>query len=495
MPKQHRRCRTAILSALAGAACLLAAQARAEDQGSIRLPETIPPLPSRTAQSLLDPPAASDTWARPGHKPLGVTLDTYALTPEQIDAAASTGCSLVRLPVPMEKFIEGAEPDWAALDLAVSRLNRAGMEIMPVLLADTAVPDFYRTFCRQVAQRYGPTFRYYQILDDVNYKIGLSSIDYAALLISVRAAIILADADAEIVLGGLRGVDLTYLGLLERQGALAAFDITAFNLFPPPDGIETIGRRLRSEHSLAYMEDAVAWSRSHGKEAWVTSLGVSTDLSWVGVDQPLQASILSRAPLYLGYIGVSRIMLQCIQDSDPSYTRPAACCGVLDVSGQPKASFFALRALNRAVSGAYHASPAFTWQGTTYQQPSAEDLFIAPELIGIPGMDALAEYEVHNLPVYCFWFYAPASREYRLIYWLGSSSTYPALLSLLLMYGSERPFIDQLRPLDAALMIDNVPTVITNPIHAQNMLMVERLRLDGVPGVVRFQASGANGGA
>lgn len=469
--------------------------AQAEDQGSIRLPETIPPLPSRVAKSLLDPPAASDTWASPGNKPLGVTLDTYNLTPEQIEAAASTGCSLVRLPVPMEKFIEGAEPDWAALDLAVSRLKRAGMEIMPVLQADTAVPDFYKTFCRQVAQRYGPSFRYYQILDDVNYKIGLSSRDYAALLNSVRAAIILADPDAVIVLGGLRGVDLTYLGLLERQGALGAFDVTAFNLFPPPDGIETIGRRLRSEHSLAYMEDAVAWSHAHGKQTWVTSLGVSTDLSWVGVDQPTQASLLSRAPLYLGYIGVSRIMFQSIQDSDPSYTRPAACCGVLDVSGQPKASFYALRELNKAVSGAYHASPAFSWEGTTYQQPTAEDLFIAPELIGVPGADALSEYEVHNLPVYCFWFYAPAEREYRLIYWHSGNSTNRYLISLLFMYGSEQPLIDQLTPIDTALMIDNVPTVISNPIHAQNMLMVERLRLDNIPGVLRFHASGVNGGS
>jgi len=454
---------------------------RAENIGTIRLPENFPGLPTPDKfRSLIDPPALNNSWAEPGHRPLGVHLDNYDLTREQIDAAQSTGCGLVRLAIPMEQFISEAQPDWAVLDQVLSRLKRANFEILPVLTAKAAVPEFYIEFCRNIAARYGETFQYYQLLDNINYAVGVQSKDYADLVSRARMAIILADPDAVIVSGGIRGADMGYLEMLAKQRALSSLDVLAFNLMPPKGGIESIAD-VRPEHCLPNMQDAIAWAREHGKRVWVTSFGVSTAYNWVGVDQPEQASMYARGALYLGYIGVERIIFSAIQDSDPDQQQPARCCGLLDVYGAPKASYFALRTLNRAIAGAYHVAPPFLYQGWTYEQPEAKDLLIADELKNAPGIDALSAFQVHNLQVFAFWFYAPEPQEYRMVYWLSGPRARPTLITLNL--GSIG-----ITPLDRFILLDNAPSPVAYE-FAQNFLYLPYQPLDEIPGVIRFEVN------
>jgi len=454
---------------------------RAEPVASIKLPETIPSLESKAAQSLLDPPPLNGAWAEPGHRPLGVQLDNYSLTQEQIEAAASTGCKLVRLPIPMEHFLEDAEPDWAVLDQVVSRLNRAGFEILPLLTAKVAVPEFYVSFCSAVAERYGRTFEYYQLLDNINYKIGLETQDYADLISLARAAIILADRDARIVCGGIRGSDLTYLDMLESQGAMRGIDVIALNLYPPKGAVENPGRGSMAEHSLPYVDYVLGWAQQRGKRVWVTSFGVSTSLNWVGVDQAAQAAAYARGALYLGWLGVECIIFAAIQDSDPSGQRPAETCGLLDVSGAPKASYYVLRSLNQAIAGAYHIQPPFMYQGFTFQKPEAQDLWVAAELQDVPGSDALEQFQVHGLQVYSFWFYSPESEEYTLIYWLAEEPLYPTLLTLNL--GSVG-----LTPEERFILLDNAPSAVTY-YPAQNFIYLPYQPASTVPGVIKFEVN------
>ena len=56
------------------------AKAHAESLGMLRLPANIASLPSEAPIELLNPPAASTAWARPGHHPLGITLSNYSYT-------------------------------------------------------------------------------------------------------------------------------------------------------------------------------------------------------------------------------------------------------------------------------------------------------------------------------------------------------------------------------------------------------------------------------
>lgn len=472
--------RLAVILALA---MPLAAQAQLLE--SIQVPESVPELEASVLSApLLDPLPVNGSWAVPGHRPLGISLDNYNLTREQIEAAQRTGCRLVRLSIPMEHFLAEASPDWSILDQVVSRLVRAGFEVMPVLNADTPVPQFYREFCASIAERYAGAFKYYQILDNINYKIGIDSRSYAELVISASAALTMSDPDAVIVSGGIRGADMTYLEMLRNQGALSALDVIAFSLWPPVDGIELVGSKVRQEHCLPYMEDVVAWANSNGKAVWVTALGVSTCYSWVGVDQPEQASIYARAALYLGWIGVERIIFSGIQDTDPAYQNPAQCCGVLDVSGLPKASFYALQALNRAVDGAYHVASPFLYQGYVFERPEIEDMIIMPDTSVIEGGDQYAEFKVNNIPVYGFWFYARGAQEYRFIYWLGKPLRYPALITLNI--GSIG-----LTPVDRYILLDNAPSPVDYQL-AQNFLYLPYQPLDEVPGVIRFEVN-ANG--
>lgn len=467
---------------LVGLGGLLAPQnAQAGPVATIRLPESVPDLESRPVQSLIDPPPLNGAWAEPDHRPLGVQLDNYTLTREQIEAAASTGCRLVRLPIPMEHFLEDAEPDWAVLDQVVSRLDREGFEILPVLTAKVAVPEFYIQFCSAVAERYGRSFEYYQLLDNINYKIGLETQDYADLLSMARAAIILADRDAKIVSGGIRGSDLTYLDMLEAQGAIRSIDVIGLNLYPPKGAVETPSKGSMAAHSLPYVQRVIDWARQRGKRVWVTNFGVSTSLNWVGVDQEAQAAAYARGALYLGWLGVECIIFSEIQDTDPSGERPAECCGLLDVSGSPKASYYALRSLNQAINGAYHIAAPFPCQGFTFQKPEAKDLWIAAELEDVPGADALEQFQVHGLQVYAYWFYSPASQEYTLIYWLADEPNYPTLLTLNL--GSVG-----LTPEERFILLDNTPTTVTY-YPAQNFLYLPYQPASTMPGVIKFEVN------
>jgi len=455
--------------------------ARAEPVASIRLPEGIPDLPEVTIPTLINPPPLNGAWAKPDYRPLGVQLDNYNLTHAQIEAAASTGCRLVRLPIPMEHFLADAEPDWAVLDQVVSRLSREGFEILPVLTAKVAVPEFYPDFCAAVAKRYGRTFEYYQLLDNINYKIGLGTRDYADLLSMARAAIVLADRDAKIVAGGVRGCDLTYLDMLEQQGAMRAIDVIALNLYPPKHGIESAASGSMAEHSLPYAGYVVDWAQQRGKRVWVTSLGVSTSLNWIGVDQAEQAAIYARGALYLGWLGVEHIIFAEIQDTDPSGERPAECCGLLDVSGAPKASYYVLRSLNQAINGAYHIRLPFAYQGFTFQQPEAEDLWIAAELADVPGANAIEQFQVHGLKIFTFWFYQPQTEEYLLIYWLADEPMYPTLLTLSLGHIG-------LTPEERYMLLDNAPSPVTF-YPAQNFLYLPYQPVSTIPGVIKFEVN------
>jgi hypothetical protein len=493
--------------AVAGLLSLVPALALAERIGTVTVPRSLPDLPNSYYETPLDSPIPiNDSWTSPRHQPLGISLDNYGLTEVQIDAARSTGCGLVRLTIPMEHFIDGADPDWSTLDQVISHLTRQKFEILAVLDAQIAVPEMYRDFCSAVASRYGPTLQYYQLLDNVNYKIGMTSREYADLLSGARTELVLADPDALVVSGGIRGVDITYLEMLNQQGGVRAIDILAFNLTPSRHGIEQFSP-VRPDHSLPYMAEAVDWARAHGKRVWVTSLGASTDLSWVGMDQLEQAGVYARSSMYLGWLGVDRVILSAIQDSDPTYQVPSRCCGVLDVTGQPKASYYVLQSLNDALTGAYPVEVPFGYRGLTFQRPEEQDIveyrrqqiqasqemFADPRRAAELAEDVLKPFQTHSIQVFSFWFYAPEQREYRMIYWLGEETPYPALMSLECCNPQLQPFNDHLRPTTCFDMLTQRSDVVEY-YFAQNLLFLPYQPLGTTPEMIRFQVQGGAGG-
>jgi hypothetical protein len=494
---------------LCALALCLCTTARAESLGMLRLPPNIAQLPDESPIDILNPTVASSAWAIPGHHPLGITLNNYDLTQQQIEAVRQTGCGLVRLYIPMEKFLTAEDADWATLDQVISRLRRADLEVVAVLDAASPVGEafqrqFFREFCDNVATRYCASLRYYQLLDDINYKLGLSSRAYADLLAVCKPQLKAADKDAVIVAGGIRGCDLTFLDMLETQYALRNIDVIALSLMPQADGIEAVSKLARADHSLPYVGDVVTWAQARGKKVWVTSFGVSTDSSWVGVDQVTQGCMYARGALILGTLGVEHIIYAQVQDNDPTYQIPARCCGLLDVDGQPKASYYMLTSLAGVVTGAYHALVPFNCSGQTYQRPAEADIHSArQEQIEasrriFTGQAYLEEayatanpldtFRTNGVEVFSYWFYAPATQEYRLIYWLTHEQTYPSLITLVCENARLLPFAEHLAPQSAFQMLSGSreqPEFAA----AKNMVILYYLGLDTIPSVVSFKAS------
>ncbi len=354
-----------------------------------------------------------------------------------------------------------------------------------MLTAVSASLDFYTTFCTAVATRYGSTFDSYQLLDDINYKIGIQSADYIELLRHSGRAIKQADEGAQIVCAGIRGSDLTFLQMLEDGGGMDSLDMLAFNLFPPTDGIESISRRARFQHSLPYMLQIMEWCRARGKPVWITSLGFSTsyDITDIGVDQVQQASAYTRAVLYLGWLGVDRIIISSIQDSDASMLRPAQCCGLIDGMGNYKASYFALRTLNQTIQDGYQVLPAFDFEVRIYEQPEAYDLVMAQEYDDEFAPDPIEAFRVYpgqdNL--FGFWFYMPADEQYRLIYWCSSDAVFARKLTL-----TVKPRV--LEPALRYQLLDAGPSPLAG-MAARNWVTMKYLPLSTIPGVLQFEVN------
>ncbi|MCB1185801.1 hypothetical protein KDL29_01430 [bacterium] len=475
-----------LLAVLLGLACLLGGRASvAQEADWIRLPDTIPDIPRNERMAVLNPAPVNTSWAEPGHHPLGIHLDNYELTRQQVEVARETGCRLVRLSIPMEAFQGEADKDWAMLDQVVSRLSRDGFEVLPVLTAVSASRDFYTDFCRQVAERYGATFDNYQILDDINFKIGIQSKDYIELLKYSREAIRSVDPDARIVCAGIRGSDLTFLQMLEDGGGMDSIDVLAFNLFPPADGIEHISRRTRSQHSLLYMQEIMEWCGERGKPVWVTSLGFSTsyDITDIGVDQVQQASAYARAVLFLGWLGVERIIIAAIQDSDASMLRPAQCCGLIDGMGNYKASYFALRTLNKTIQNGYQVLPDFRYSVQIFEQPEAYDVLMSQEFSSELDINPIQSFRVYPDPrdLFGFWFYMPEEQQYRLIYWISSDAVFARKLSLTI-----KPRV--LEPNLRYQLLD-VGTAPVEDEGARNFLRMQFLPLSSIPSVLQFEVN------
>lgn len=470
------------------ASCLLSAAATsalAGDPDWIKLPDSVPNMPQRQDLQILNPLPVNTSWAEPDHHPLGIHLDNFDLTRQQVEVARETGCRLVRLSIPMESFQGEADDDWAMLDQVISRLSRDGFEILPVLTAVSASRDFYSAFCVDVATRYGASFSHYQLLDDINYKIGIQSADYIKLLNESGKLIRQADPGAKIVCAGIRGSDLTFLTMLEDGGGLDSIDVMAFNLFPPEDGIERVSLRARYQHSLPYLKEIMDWCHSRGKPVWVTSLGFSTsyDLTKIGVDQVQQASAYTRAILFLGWMGVERIIISAIQDSDADMARPAQCCGLIDVLGNYKASYYALRTLNQTIQSGFQVLPAFKFSVRIFEQPDAYDLVIAQEYQAQLGQDPIEAFEVYpdSDELFGFWFYMPELEQYRLIYWISSDSVFPRKLTLTI-----NPRV--LEPAVQYQMLDTGFSPLTG-MKARNKVTMRYLPLSTLPGVLQFEVN------
>jgi hypothetical protein len=460
------------------------ASARAQSVGRITLPDTVPDLPPEPAIDLRQPPAAPGVRIGDGQRPLGVHVELAEVDEQLVEQVLASGLGAVRLGIPYPQFSgPPAEVDWQPLELAVARFEITGIRTLPVITADDPEPEAFGQFCGELARRFGRPFDAYQILDNINIALDVTSNDYARLLAHARTEISLNDPGAYIVSGGIRGNDLVYLRMLAEADALRHLDAIALNLYPTQGAIEQTHSGTLGNHSLPMTAEVVEWAQQHGLAVWVTSFGISTAYNWLGVDQAVQAAQYSRGALYLGWLGVERIIYAQLHDTDPDYRIPGRCMGLIDTSGNGKASFYGLASLAAILNGAYHIRAPFSYEGSTYQLPEADDLWIAAEdgfREALPTSDdPIGKFQIRNLPVFAYWLYAPEADEYRMVYWVASQPRYPLLLSL-------RINTTGLAPVERFILLDNAPARVEHE-HAQNFLYIPYQPVSYLPGVIRFE--------
>lgn len=273
------------------------------------------------------PRPAAAAWPQP----LGVNVDLAALTPQEqsaaLDAIATAGFSWVRQRFPWEQIeLAPGSYQWAPWDAIVAKAAERGLELVAVLdgsptwarsPADAANPlappanraDFGR-FAAALAQRYGPSLRYYQVWDEPNIaphwgRGWVDAADYTGLLREAAVQLRSVDPDAVVLLaalapttepGGLNQSDLDYLNALYAAGAAPWFDGAAAQPYgfgrppedaPAPDRLNFRRAELLRQIMLRHGDSATPlWLSAFG---WHSASG-ETAGPWPSVDASTQAT-------------------------------------------------------------------------------------------------------------------------------------------------------------------------------------------------------------
>jgi len=207
---------------------------------------------------------------------------------------------------------EKGKYDWTFYDRAFEKISGSNINVLGIIDysapwatddpnradADKYMPnpDDWRDYVGKVVERYGNKVKYWQIWNEPNlsvfFKPEPDAGKYVELLKIASQEIRLRDGNAKVVLGGLSGVDVGYLGELKSLGAGEYFDIIAlhpyrFDFKSPPE-------------SGGFMDDLKKAEKAsedfNNKNIWFTEFGWPTDAT-EGVSEDIQAKFLARTYL------------------------------------------------------------------------------------------------------------------------------------------------------------------------------------------------------
>lgn len=448
---------------------LTASAARAQasepdDSGSIKLPPTFfPPMEDK-----LDPdapfeivPANPDLVQGPDYQPLGLNLQRELLSPEMLREADSFGFSCYRLTVKQADFAEPDSPNLIVLTDVVRRIR--GMDCDVLLTLDSAGLDIdaYMEFFAAVDAAVGDMVRYYQVLDNINRHLGVSSYTYHQLIKHVRKYREDTAGAFKIVCGGILGVDREFIADLVDAYVFDRVDVIALNLYPDRAHMEFAAPDYELvPHSLYDAAVAFEGLRRFGKPFFVTSLGVSNAYAPLGVSQLDQASMVGRSILYLLNGGASRVFLHSLTDTDQNYLNPQRCMGLIAYDGTAKPAAGVVRHLSPILRGSYPFAPYYLFQMSN-NFPAARD------------------------PVYAHHFYHPPDRATYFIYWTSAMKMLDRTTNLALYRTDMRPV-----GLLNLLTGENAPPGCNS---AGNLTLFAGLPLSHVPTAIKFIGGQPNG--
>jgi len=209
----------------------------------------------------------------------------------------------------------------------------------------------WENYVSRVVSRYKDKIKYWQIWNEENianfWQPAPSATAYLKILKSSYKTIKKIDPNAQIILGGLSGVDTKYLKELKNLGAGDWFDILAAHPYrlefvTPP---ELNGYR----EDLASLDSEAAF---FGKPGWITEIGWPTD-NKEGVTEALQADYLSRTYLLaLSYPRIKKIFWYDLRDDGEDTNSREQNFGIIKRNYSQKPSYQALKTLINILDGA-----------------------------------------------------------------------------------------------------------------------------------------------
>ncbi len=345
----------------------------------VELPEGLPPL--REDVDVSTPPTFVPTngrlYQKENFQPIGLNIQSEILSPEYLGLASKVDFGAYRITINESDFASPDSPNYLKLASIIDRIVGAGVEVLLTLDTNYLDPGTYSACLARVYDTVGGKVKSFQLLDNINQRVGVSLTAYNEALTLVRTVRELKKADFGIVLGGIIGIDRRFVKELNDFYILDRVDALAFNLFPdssqmelPPSSATAI-----APHSL-YEAATLFSSMPVDKDIYVTSLGISTAVSPFGVSQLDQASMLARATLYLLNGGATRVFISSLIDTDPFSVSPSRSMGLFMADGTAKPAYYSIAKLAKTLRGAYFIVPYYLFQMSNEFPAMADPTFV-----------------------------------------------------------------------------------------------------------------------
>ena len=424
----------------------------------IELPKGFPPL-----REDIDPnsapvivPTNPYLSQKTNFQPIGLTLQSELLSPEYLSRAESIDFGAYRLVINDIDFQDLNSPNYLKLSSIIDKLYSTNRDILITLDSTFLDPQVYAGTFLQIVKTVGKKVTYYQLLDTISKRPGVSLRSYHEALSLVNSIRSQEGMDFKLVLGGISGIDRPLLDELSSLYILNRVDAIAFNLRLDRNNMELSQNSSRTVAPHSLFEAVVAFNQlsSLGKEFFVTRLSASSCFPPPGVSQLDQASMLTRASLYLLNGGATRVFIDSLVDTDSSQLSYQGCTGIVQTDGSPKPAYYAIKNLASILRGKFFISPYYVVQMSN-------------------------DFPAHLDPLYIHHLFSPSDGSIYLFYWTPIMNVYDRYTNLAI-------FRKDLTPVSMINLLGGEIAEIPYR-RGANLLVFARLPLSHIPTAIKLK--------
>jgi len=375
----------------------------------IELPKGFPPLKEDIDPNSVPVIVPTNPYLsqKANFQPIGLSLQSELLSPEYLSRADSIDFGAYRLVINDADFQDLNSPNYIKLSSIIDKLYSRNRDILITLDSTFLDPEVYAGTFLQIVKTVGKKVAYFQLLDTINNRPGVSLRAYHETLSLVNSIRSQEGMDFKLVLGGISGIDRSLLDELSNLYILNRVDVIAFNLRLDRNNMELSrdSSATLAPHSL--FETVATFNRlsSLGKEFFVTRLSASSCFPPPGVSQLDQASMLTRACLYLLNGGASRVFIDSLADTDPTQLSYNGCIGIIQADGSLKPAYYAIKNLASILRGKFFISPYYLVQMSN-------------------------DFPAHLDPLFVHHLYSPSDSSIYLFYWTPIMNVYDRYTNL-----------------------------------------------------------------